>query len=155
MGAITPRQASKIVDERNDSGQLLTRAGEPRKYAFRHKIGVGTPNGRHISIAAKNTADPLDAGTADGVTVYINAMSCAAEAFPVIEVETVMPGLEVRKVYPKGYKGATNDKGLSAAAASCATLDPSTNDVIRLAVRDETAFRRLLAWYSGEARLAR
>lgn len=58
------------------------------------------------------------------------------------------------QVYQKGHRGATGDKGLSAAAAACETLDPVDHEVLRLSVSDSEAFKRLLAWYAGDIRFA-
>lgn len=111
------------------------RKGEHVKYAYRFKYDG--PLTRHISIATRSTED--------GVTVYVNQHSATNVAFP----EAALRPVRVTKMYPRGYTGTTGDKGMSSAAAGLQTLDPNSNDVLRLSVSSEEAFQRLLTWYVG------
>lgn len=88
-------------------------------------------------------------GTKDGTTVYINKQACSGELFPLTTSEIFFPGVTVSEQYRRGSTGTTGDKGLSSAAASCPTLDPRDNDVLRLSCRDADGFKRLLDWYAG------
>jgi hypothetical protein len=120
------------------------RKGEHIKYAYRFRYDG--PITRHISIATRSTED--------GVTVYVNQRSANNIVFPDAELRPA----RATKMYPKGYTGTTGDKGMSSAAAGLPTLDPKDNDVLRLSVPSEDAFRRLLTWYVGttptEAKIA-
>ncbi len=140
------------MEKRADAAEVQKNDGSgPRKYAFRYKLlGV---NGRHISIATNDSTDHEGGGTRAGITVYINLLSRRLEPFPVTFTERSFPSVTVTKQYPKGTKGYSGDKGLSSAAASCATLDPYDNDVLRLSVADEQGFKRLLEWYAGDKSL--
>lgn len=149
MATITPAQARDIVEAHPGAAETPKKRGaQPRKYAFRYKFL--NPNGRHISIASPDTADLESKAPAAGVTVYIAGTNRRLEEFPHAAVEGALPGVTVSERYPKGYRGQTGDKGLSSAAASCETLDPVNNEVLRLSVADQQAMKRLVAWYAAD-----
>lgn len=136
---ITPSMAKSLIEEFVGIEPVLSTKG-PRKnqhikYAYRFKYDG--PITRHIAISTRSTED--------GVTIYVNGRSASNILFPADELRPA----RVTQTYPKGYKGKTGDKGLSSAAAGLQTLDPEANDVLRLSVPSEEAFRRLLAWYFG------
>lgn len=148
MACITPAQARDIVTDLAQSRPILKRDGQPRKYSFRYVLnGI---RDRHISIASRDTSDELCPAPAAGLTVYVAGTNCRMGQFPHASLEAVLPGVKVTKLYPQGLRGRTGDKGLSSAAASCETLNPMNNDVLRLCVADRKALKRLLAWYVGE-----
>jgi hypothetical protein len=121
-----------LIGRRNDAAAVLKvdGSGGHRKYAFRYTLRGR--NGRHIAIATR--------GTEAGTTVYINRVSRNLEALPIPDVESLIPGVSVGKVYARGSRGASGDKGLSSAAASCETLDPRYREVVRMSVSNEAAF---------------
>lgn len=149
MPSITPHTAAQIVSHHPDASAVLTSSGTHRKYAYRFKLL--NPNGRHLSIATKDSREPQDAGTRAGVTIYISGTSRKGERLPTTDLEHRFGAVTVTRFYPKGHVGSTGDKGLSSAAASCSTLDPYNHDVFRLSVGDVESFKRVLAWYAGEA----
>lgn len=56
--------------------------------------------------------------------------------------------VSVAQRYPRGYAGPSGEKGLSGAAASLSSLNPSHNDVLRLSIKSEFGFKKLLNWYN-------
>jgi hypothetical protein len=150
MPSITPVQAQDIVAAHPDAAEIQKKkTDEPLKYAFRYKLL--NPNGRHISIACTDTRNDDSKAPAAGVTVYIAGTNRRLEEFPHATAAARLPGVTVSERYPKGSRGHTGDKGLSSAAASCETLDPMNNEVLRLSVADQQAMKRLLAWYAADA----
>lgn len=149
MPSINPAQARDLIEARPGTNGIYKKDGTHRKYAFRFKFNNSIE--RHISIATKDSSDEKSKAPTDGVTVYINATSTNLVRFPIAEVEHHLPGVMFKKLYPKGSKGKTGDKGLSSATANCKSLDPIENDVIRVSVADAAAFKRLIAWYASEA----
>lgn len=148
MACITPAHARDIVAKLAQSRPILKRDGQPRKYSFRYVLNGARD--RHIAIASRDTSNELCPAPAAGLTVYVAGSNCRMEPFPHTNMEAVLPGVKVTKPYPQGLRGRTGDKGLSSAAASCETLNPMNNDVLRLCVADEKALQQLLAWYVGE-----
>ncbi|MEY2840087.1 MAG: hypothetical protein RJB60_2386 [Pseudomonadota bacterium] len=148
MACITPAQASDIVAELAQSRPILKRDGQPRKYSFRYVLNGAQD--RHIAIASRDTSNEVCPSPAAGLTVYVAGTNCRMEQFPHASLEAVFPGVKVSKHYPQGLRGRTGDQGLSSAAASCETLNPMNNDVLRLCVADEKVLKRLLAWYASE-----
>lgn len=148
MASITPTQARDIVAKLIQSRPILKQDGRPLKYSFRYALNGARD--RHIAIASLDTANELCHAPAAGLTVYIAGTNCRMEPFPHTRLETVLPGVKVTKPYPQGHRGRTGGKGLSSAVASCETLNPMNNDVLRLCVADEKALKQLLAWYVGE-----
>jgi hypothetical protein len=143
LPSITPEIANDIVRAHADAAARMKLDGSThRQYAYRYCFGVGRTK-REIAIGRP--------GTNEGVTVYINRFSRAGEEYPV--TGSGIPGLLVTREYPKGFRGVTGDKGLSSAAASCPTLDPYDNDVLRLTCSDVNGFRKLVRWYTGEISL--
>jgi hypothetical protein len=111
------------------------RKGEHVKYGYRFEFSSRAK--RHICIARR--------GTEDGITIYVNKLSVTGILFPEGELSSV----KISDRYPKGYKGKTGDKGLSAAAASLPTINPKFNDSLRLSVSTVADFKKLLNWYFG------
>lgn len=93
---------------------------------------------REISIAL---------GRANSVTAYVNLNSVAGKPFP----EGGIDGIEVVQKYPRGHSGINGNPGISASVArNNPSLDPASNDVLRIRVRDDASLDRLLAWYAAE-----
>lgn len=89
-----------------------------------------------ISLARKN-----------GVTVYVNRYSALGVAFP----EESLEGIQVLEKYPRGHEGVNGNPGISESVArNNPSLDPASNDVLRLDIRDDPALARLLEWYAGK-----
>lgn len=88
-----------------------------------------------ISLARKN-----------GVTAYVNLYSTIGDAFPDKGIE----GVEVLEKYPRGHQGLNGNRGISESVArNNPSLDPASNDVLRVDVRDNSSLERLLAWYAA------
>lgn len=89
-----------------------------------------------ISLARKN-----------GVTAYVNCYSARGVAFP----DQGVNGIELLGKYLRGHEGVNGNRGISESVArNNPSLDPASNDVLRLDVRDEASLDRLLAWYAGK-----
>lgn len=89
-----------------------------------------------ISLARKN-----------GVTAYVNCYSTHGVVFP----DQGLDGIEVLEKYPRGHVGVNGNPGIAASVArNNPSLDPASNDVLRLDVRDDASLDRLLAWYSDK-----
>ena len=118
------------ADELNRRGYISHyRKTKSANYRFR---GI-PPKEISISLARK-----------DGVTVYVNRGAVSGTPFP----DKGFEGVEVTKTYPKGYEGAKGNRGISESVArENPSLDPRSNDVLRLDIRDMDSFRRLLDWY--------
>lgn len=96
------------------------------------------PQPREISIAL---------GRLNGVTAYVNLHSTGGSPFP----ENGIDGIEIVQKYPRGYEGINGNPGISVSVARTnPSLDPASNDVIRIHVRDNPSLDRLLAWYAGK-----
>jgi hypothetical protein len=144
MPTLTPEIASGIVSDRPDAASFLKKDGSGhRKYGYRYRF-LGSPR-REISIAST--------ATKNGITVYINKQACSGENFPVVAPERAFPGVSVTGEYPRGSTGDSGGPGLSTAAASCPSLDPRDNDVLRLSSSETEGFERLIEWYAGDLKL--
>jgi hypothetical protein len=136
---INPEIAREITENIDHVTPVVSqkgpRKGQHVKYGYRFEFSSRAK--RHIFIARR--------GTEDGITVYVNKLSVTGISFP----ESKLPFIKISEIYPKGYKGKTGDKGLSAAAASLPTIDPKFNDSLRLSVSTVADFRKLLDWYFG------
>lgn len=138
MPVLTPEVANNIVGNREDAYVL----GDHRKYGYRYRLLK--PNRREINIDRRPRKE--------GISVYINLLSCALESFPVAFPARHFPGVVVREEYAKGST-PSKDRGLSSSALSCPTLNPVENDVLRLSCTDRSGFELLLKWYAGELTL--
>ena len=118
------------ADEVNRRGYITHyRKTKSANYRF-HGI---SPKEISISLARK-----------DGVTAYVNRIAANGFPFPANGIESI----EIAKMYPRGYEGAGGNRGISESVArENPSLDPRSNDVLRLEVRDIDSFRRLLDWY--------
>lgn len=93
---------------------------------------------REISIAL---------GRVNGVTAYVNLNSTAGKPFP----DGGIDGVEVVQKYVRGHTGINGNPGVSVSVARTnPSLDPASNDVLRIHVRDDASLDRLLAWYAGK-----
>lgn len=89
-----------------------------------------------ISLARKN-----------GVTAYVNRLSTQGVAFP----GQGLDGVEILERYPRGHVGVNGNPGIAGSVArNNHSLDPASNDVLRIEVRDDASLGRLLAWYAGK-----
>ncbi len=96
------------------------------------------PQSREISIAL---------GRLNGVTAYVNLQSTGGLPFP----ENGIEGIEIVQKYSRGYEGINGNPGISVSVARTnPSLDPASNDVLRIHVRDDASLDRLLAWYAGK-----
>lgn len=88
-----------------------------------------------ISLARKN-----------GVTAYVNHCSSAGLPYP----SEGLDGIQVLEKYVHGHQGVNGNPGIAGSVArKNPSLDPASNDVLRIEVRDEASLDRLLAWYAG------
>ena len=142
MKKLTPTAAYEFARNLTGVIELLKDDGVGhRKHAYRLQFRGKLV--REIAIASR--------GTNDGVTIYINKLSCAGDGLELEDVRKRFPGVKALDEYPRGYVGKTGDVGLSSAAASCPSLQPKSHDVLRLCCQTVEGFRRLLDWYSGGA----
>lgn len=96
------------------------------------------PQSREISIAL---------GRLNGVTAYVNLNSTAGLPFPASGID----GIEIVQKYSRGHEGVNGNPGISVSVARTnPSLDPASNDVLRIHVRDDASLDRLLAWYAGK-----
>lgn len=139
MSILTIDRADKIVRARTDT--LIH--GDNSTKAFRYRFEQGKK--RHISIAKPTRAE--------GTTIYVNRQSTALDWFPVEDSERHFPGVAVKFRYLRGFVGHTGELGLSAAAGTCASLQPRENHVLRLMCSDPAGFQKFVQWYAGEFNL--
>jgi hypothetical protein len=128
--------AAKILDAKENAFFI-----EPKiKYTHRYKIrnSAGT---RHLAIAKERKGET--------VTAYINRFSLHGESFQ----DGVIDGVSAAEFYPKGHKGKTGHAGISSSVARLETLNPSTNEVVRIHIDSPFAFEKLVDWYSGDTGL--
>ncbi len=127
---MTVWKGETVADELERRGYITHyRKTKSANYRFR---GV-SPKEISISLARK-----------DGVTVYVNRVAVNGQPFPADGLE----GVVITKEYPKGYEGADGNRGISESVArENPSLDPRSNDVLRLDIRDIDSFRCLLDWY--------
>ena len=136
--------AAKILTENISNSHPVfadrgVRKGNHVEKAYRFEFSGGAEV-RHISIASK--------GTENGITAYVNKYSASGIEFP-----SSMEDVLVTKYYPKGHEGVNGEKGLSAAAASLKSLNPKLNEVLRLSIPSEIAYKALLRWYLDENKI--
>ena len=84
------------------------------------------------------------AGSNGPVTVYINLLSLDGERFQ----NDAINGEIVKEPYPKGVAG-----GISDSVERLKSLNPLTNEVLRLHVANPFAFEKLIDWYLGKSSL--
>jgi hypothetical protein len=134
---LTPELGKAIVEKMPGAKPVLSTQGKSIgqhvQYLFRYEF-VG-PAVRQIAITKK--------ATKEGVTVYVNQQSIKNSTFP----NSLLGAVRLSKTYPKGFKGRTGDKGLSASAAQLSSLNPEKNDVLRLSVSTLEGFQELMSWY--------
>lgn len=136
---LTPELAKAIVEKIPGAKPVLSTRGKSKgkhvQYLFRFEF-VG-PAVRQIAITRQ--------ATKEGVTVYVNQQSINNITFP----NSILGSIRLSEKYPKGSKGRTGDKGLSASAAQLSSLNPENNDVLRLSISTAESFQQLLSWYLG------
>lgn len=124
--------AAKILDAKENAFFIEPKIKYTHRYKIRNPTGI-----RHLAIAKERKS-----GT---VTAYINRFSLNGEPFQ----DGVIGGVSAAEFYPKGHKGKTGYAGISSSVARLETLNPSTNEVVRIHVDSPIAFEKLVDWYSG------
>ena len=79
------------------------------------------------------------------VTAYVNAQSILGQRFPEYDVA----GVRISEKYFRGHVGKTGDHGVSASVAALESLNPLHNDVLRLDIEGQSAFKVIVDWYNG------
>jgi hypothetical protein len=92
---------------------------------------------KHISINWRTAGRLVDA--------TVNAQSVSGERYPVDGIE----GVIVDDSTPVGHQGKNGNAGIRTGVNRNASLKPAENRILRLFIRDEKAFRAVLAWYTG------
>lgn len=78
------------------------------------------------------------------VSAYVNRQSVRGVSFPSAGID----GVEVRKHYGQGHTGKDGNPGIAASIIRHSPyLNPASNDVLLVSVRDEPSLHRLLDWY--------
>jgi hypothetical protein len=100
-------------------------------------FSIDSDKKRHIAISCVTT---------NTVTCYINFCSVNGEKYPTEDIE----GIERKNLYPRGHKGTNGNPGISGSIArNNPSLDPSSNDVLRVHIASENSLNKLLRWYCG------
>ena len=99
-------------------------------------FSVPGPQRREISIALERK---------NVVTAYVNRRSVIEQLFPADGID----GVDLVELYPHGHVGKNGNPGIAGSVARHnPSLNPRTNEVLRLHLRDEISLRRLLSWYA-------
>lgn len=133
-------RALAILDERPEwevkPALRGDRQGEHLKYSKSYECkGAET---RQISINWRKTGRLVD--------VTVNALSVSGESYPNGGIE----GVTADDSTPLGFKGKNGNPGIRTGVNRNASLKPAENSILKLIIRDERAFRAVLAWYAGE-----
>lgn len=100
-------------------------------------FSVDQAHKRHIAISCT---------TQNVVTCYINNTSACDEQYPTDGID----GIEVKDIYRKGHGGINGNPGIASSVVRYnPSLDPLSNDVMRVHIDNSEALNRLLFWYKG------
>lgn len=79
------------------------------------------------------------------VTAYVNARSVSGNPFS----KGAIIGAKINKFYPIGHRGSTGEPGIANYVAKLPSLNPISNDVLRLEIDGPSAFKAVVDWYAG------
>lgn len=128
--------AAKILDSKENAFFIEPKIKYTHRYKIRNPAGI-----RHLAIAKERKGG--------AITAYINRFSLRGESFQ----DGAIGGVSAAEFYLKGHKGKTGHAGISSSVARLETLNPSTNEVVRIHVDSPFAFEKLVDWYSGDISL--
>lgn len=102
-----------------------------------YRFYFGENEERHLVLSRKRK---------DGeVTAYVNLYSLTGEPF----IDDSLPGVTVSERYARGHVGRTGGLGIGSSVGRLRSLNPKTNEVLRLHVNGPSSFKALVDWYSG------